>query len=145
MLNREYPMPPLSAIPATLLNAFLEEQRLEEDSDRLAEILDEESTQRTYALFAGACQRASECGGLAGHDAQAAAILVAVKEFDDFLQGGFTVGGDSELNKKLNESEMDALRYVRRILVQLLDWHFKNGAGRLLPMADWLGLVRGER
>jgi hypothetical protein len=144
MLNRDYPMPPLSAVPAILLNAFLAERCLEDDSDRLAEILDEESVQRTYALFEGACQRASVCGGLAGHGAQAAAMLVAIKEFDDFLQGGFTVGGDRELHKKLSESEMSALQCVRRILVRLLEWHFKNGAGRLLPIADWLGLVRAE-
>lgn len=145
MLSQNYPTPPMSAIPTVLLEAFTAERDVESDSDRLADVLDEPATQRIYALFEGACYRATVCGGLAGHDQQAAAMLVAIKEFDAFLDGGLTIGGQAGLHKKLDAEEMEALHSVRRVMVSLLDWHFKNGAGRLLPFADWLGLVRKDR
>jgi hypothetical protein len=145
VLNRNYPTPTMTAIPTVLIEAFSAERDIESDSEKLAESLDETSTQRVYALFEGACQRAVTCGGLAGHDKQAAAMLVAIKEFDNFLMGGLTVGGDRELARKLDDEEMGALQFVRRVLAGLLEWHFDNGAGRLLPFADWLGLVQKER
>lgn len=145
MLNREYPTPPMSAIPEVLLEAFLAQEAIEADSDRLAEVLDEVDTQRTYALYEGALVRARSCGGLAGHDMQAAAILAAIDRFNDLLSGAITIGGQKDLHAKLTTDELGTLNLVHEVLVDLLDWHFQNGAGRLLPLADWLGLVRKER
>jgi predicted thioredoxin/glutaredoxin len=145
MLNSCYPTPPMTAIPTVLLEAFIAQRALEEDADKLAESLDEAATQRVYALYEGASRRATVCGGLAGHDQQAAAILMAIQEFDQFLDGGLTVGSSRALQAKLDQREMDTLHFVRNVLINLLDWHFKNGAGRLLPLADWLGLVRGQK
>ncbi|RSY88069.1 hypothetical protein DAH66_06350 [Sphingomonas koreensis] len=140
MLDRSYPQAELTAVPAVLLDAFLAERQLSDD-DNLAGKLDERETQQIYATFEGAQRRALACGGLRGHDCQAAAILVGLQELDGLLDGHLTVGGASGFQRKLDEDELGALRLVRKLLVDLLPWHFSNGAGALLPMADNLGLV----
>lgn len=145
MLETTYPRLELTAVPAVLLNAFLAERQLGQDDD-LAAKLDEMETQQVYATFEGAQRRALVCGGLEGHDQQAAAILVGLRELDDFLSGGLTIGGTRELERKLDEDELGAVRLVRKLLIDLLPWHFKHGAGALLPIADELGIVRrGDR
>ena len=141
MLRRDYPTPPLSPVPAILIESFKAEIASDTDESRHSDDLEK---QRIYSLFAGACQRATVCGGLQGHDAQAAAMLVAIKEFDTFLDGDMTIGGRDGLARKLDAEELAPLHFGRRVLTNLLEWHFKNGAGRLLPFAEWLGVVEKE-
>lgn len=145
MLNSTYPIKPMSAMPTVLLEAFLAERAFEDRPEFNAPDLDEPEAQRIYATYEGARQRALVVGGLAGHDAQAAALLVAIDELDTFLTGGVTVGGSEAVRSKLDAEELGAIHLAHQTMVRLLEWHFKNGAGALLPIADWMGLVRGER
>jgi len=143
MLECSYHQAELAAVPAVLLDAFLAEHWLDED-ENLAARLDTREAQQIYATLEGARRRALVCGGLRGHDCQAAAILVGLEELDSLLKGSLTIGGVVELERKLREDELDVMRLVRKLLVDLLPWHFQNGAGALLPIADNLGLVRKE-
>lgn len=141
MLNNAYPQPPLSPIPQVLLDAFLAERAIEDAPDFDGHKLDEVECQRAYALYAGARDRAASAGGHRSHDTQAAALLVGIDELDVFLDGGLTIGGEEALRKKLGEEELGAIRKARNIMAGLLEWHFIEGAGALLPVADFMGLV----
>lgn len=142
MLKASYPERPMGPIPTLLLQSLLAELALEERPGFDADALDEVETQRIYATFEGVLARAKVCCGLAGHDAQAAALLASINDLDSFLDGGLTVGGTRAVERKLDHAELEAVKQARRTMVNLLDWHFENGAGALLPVAEWLGLVK---
>ena len=129
---------PMTGIPAVLLEAFLGEQALSGEDSPHPDSVD---FQRTVTLYTGARIRAVTCGEMEGHDCQAAALLVAIDELREFLDGSVTGGGAERLAEKLDHAEMEALSLVRDTMVRLLVWHFRNGAAGLLPIARWLGIV----
>ena len=131
-----YPAHPMSAVPTVLLNSFLAERQL--DSDDTAGGPNDVEAQQIYAAWEGIKRRAVVCGGLRGHDVQAAALLVAIDELDQFLDGTLTVG---KLSDKLDNEERGAIWLARDTMVRLLDWHLANGGGALAPIAQHMGLL----
>lgn len=130
----------MSAIPAVFLDAFLAERAFDEDDDN-AHSVDSVEAQRIYALYQGAAERARTCGELRGHDGQAAALLVVINEMENVLAGAYRSGGARDIAKKFEPGEISDLTKVLDTLKMLLVWHFENGAGALLPIAQWLNLA----
>jgi len=130
--NATYPKHQLPPTAAVYLEGFIEERKHADlDADTL-------EAQRAFALYSGSRDRVQAVMA-SDHCSQAAALLVNIEEMQWLIGGHYSIGGQLDLDRE----EVDCLRKVMESLEGLLRWHFENGAGELLPIAEYLGLVRG--
>lgn len=137
-----YPVMPLPPIAAVLLEGFKANERCRatdfdlEDANAPKAWESDVEYQRACAFYSGARDRALTAGPKDNHADQAAALLVMVDELNRLLEDHRTIG-----EPPLDEAETAVIRSVREAAVQLLRWHFENGAGALRPVAADLGLI----
>ena len=136
--HANYPVMPLPPIAAVFLEGFEANERCRENDQEGGAQLGDVEYQRACALYTGARDRALSAGPKDSHADQAAALLVMVDELDRLLEGHWSIGA----KLPLDEDETAVIRSVREAAVQLLRWHFDNGAGALRPVAADLGLLK---
>lgn len=136
MLDRTtYPAKPLPPIAAVFLEAFEAARTADNAEADVSEI----EQQRINTLEEGAFYRVRACGQFDSHQAQAASLLANINELETVLDGGLGLFAPAGNWRK--DDAHRALVEIRHSLVKLLNWHFENGAGALLPVAMWLGLA----